>query len=82
MSSEDVGHAIHKGRQAVTGFAEFCSESSEGCKVTCTNLQYTYPVRYAEVFFFFATFYFNLMKLCYIALLITPNMYAQVLLSI
>ena len=58
MSSKDVGHAVHYSRPAVKGFAEFCcssvtdkdKESTElrsdfGCKVSCTNLQYTYPVR-------------------------------------
>ena len=59
MSSKDVGHGVHYSRPAVKGFAEFCcspavadknKESSElrsdfGSKVSCTKLQYTYPVR-------------------------------------
>ena len=55
MSTEDAGHTVLKNsRPAVKSFAEFsCSspdadtESSGGHKVTCTQLQYTYPVRTA-----------------------------------
>ena len=56
MTSEDAGFLVlqNLSRPAVKGFAEFCSSSliahrnkglSEGLKVSCTKLQYTYPVR-------------------------------------
>lgn len=53
MSTEDAGHTVLKNsRPAVKSFAEFsCSspdadtESSGGHKVTCTQLQYTYPLK-------------------------------------
>ncbi|XP_073247509.1 uncharacterized protein [Porites lutea] len=56
MTSEDAGFLVlqNLSRPAVKGFAEFCSSSliahrkkelSEGLKVSCTNLQYTYPLK-------------------------------------
>jgi len=55
MSSKDAGHTVHNSRPEVKGFAEFCcspvtnkdKETSGGHRVTCTctNLQYTYPLK-------------------------------------